>query len=72
MSKHDMRNQLTQNQKNLMSDDPGDGARNSETLGRDGAPTAAEKKPEQDSQDQEAIEAYGRAGAASSKEQSDV
>ncbi len=53
--------QLTQNQNNQMSDDPGDGSRNADTLGRDGAPTAVEKAP--DAQDQEAIEAFGRAGA---------
>ncbi|HEY0557168.1 MAG TPA: hypothetical protein VGG20_23135 [Thermoanaerobaculia bacterium] len=51
------------NQNNQMSDDPGDGSRNSSTLGRDGGPTAAEKKPQHDEQDQSTIEAFGREGA---------
>jgi len=51
------------NQNNRMSEDPGDGSRNSAILGRDGGPTAAEKKPEQDRQDESAIEAFGREGA---------
>lgn len=59
--------QLTQNQKNQMSEDPGDGSRNSDTLGRDGAPTALEKAP--DAQDQETIEAFGRAGAGKGEQQ---
>lgn len=63
MSKQDMRRQLTQNQKGAMSDDPRDGARNSSTLGRDGKPTAAEHAPEQDAQDKEDVDAFGRAGA---------
>jgi hypothetical protein len=50
------------NQNNQMSDDPGDGSRNSAVLGRD-AKTAAEKPPEQDSQDESTIEAFGREGA---------
>ena len=53
--------QMTQNQNNQMSDDPGDGSRNSETLGRDSGRTAAEQAP--DTQDRERIEAFGRAGA---------
>lgn len=52
--------QLTQNQKNQMSDDPGDGARNSDHLGRADEATAAEQSP--DAQDQETIEAFGRRG----------
>ena len=47
MSKQDMNRQLTQNQNGAMSDDPKDGSRNSETLGRDGPPTAVEKAPEE-------------------------
>ncbi len=55
--------QFTQNQNNEMSDDPGDGSRNSETLGRDGGPTAVEKAPKHDAQDQSTIEAFGEEGA---------
>jgi hypothetical protein len=50
------------NQNNQMSDDPGDGSRNSFTLGKDGE-SPAEKKPEKDEQDQSAIEAFGEEGA---------
>jgi hypothetical protein len=63
MSKLKHRTQLTQNQKGAMSDDPRDGARNSETLGRAGRPTALEQSPEEKAQDQEAIEEFGREGA---------
>ena len=52
-----------QNQNNLMSDDPGDGARESFVVGRDGGKTAAEKAPPRDEQDQSAIEAFGEEGA---------
>ena len=51
------------NQNNQMSDDPGDGSRKSDRLGRDGGPTAAEKPPAQDRQDQSAVEAFGEEGA---------
>ena len=51
------------NQNNQMSDDPGDGSRNSFTLGRDGKKTAAERAPAQDDQDQSTIEAFGEEGA---------
>jgi hypothetical protein len=51
------------NQNNQMSEDPGDGSRKSNTLGRSGGATAAEKPPENDAQDQSAIEAFGREGA---------
>jgi hypothetical protein len=51
------------NQNNQMSDDPGDGSRNSDTLGRAGASTPAEKKLANDAQDQSAIEAFGEEGA---------
>ena len=50
------------NQNNQMSDDPGDGSRNSFTLGKDGE-TAVEKKPPHDRQDQSTIEAFGKEGA---------
>jgi hypothetical protein len=53
----------TQNQNNQMSDDPKDGSRNSETLGREGARTPLERAPEQDEQDQSTIEAFGEEGA---------
>ena len=51
------------NQNNQMSDDPGDGSRNSFVTGREGAPTAAEKPPAADEQDESAIEAFGEEGA---------
>jgi hypothetical protein len=54
--------QLTQNQNNQMSDDPGDGSRNSFTTGKDGS-TPVEKAPAQDRQDQSTIEAFGEEGA---------
>ena len=54
--------QLTQNQNNQMSDDPGDGSRNAFTLGKDGN-TPLEKKPPHDAQDQSTIEAFGEQGA---------
>jgi len=50
------------NQNNQMSEDPGDGSRRSFTTGKDGE-TAAERPPEQDQQDQSAIEAFGEEGA---------
>jgi len=50
------------NQNNQMSDDPGDGSRNSFILGKDGN-TPVEKAPEQDQQDQSTIEAFGEEGA---------
>ena len=51
------------NQNNQMSDDPADGSRNSAGLGRAGKATSAEKPPEQDRQDESAIEAFGDEGA---------
>jgi hypothetical protein len=51
------------NQNNQMSDDPGDGSRRSDTLGRAGGRTAAEKPPEQDRQDESTLEAFGEEGA---------
>jgi hypothetical protein len=50
------------NQNNQMSDDPGDGSRNSDRLGRDGA-SPAEKAPPHDRQGQSTIEAFGEEGA---------
>ena len=50
------------NQNNQMSEDPGDGSRNSDILGRDGGPTAAEKPPEHDAQDESTITAFGQEG----------
>ncbi len=50
------------NQNNQISDDPGDGSRKSDTLGKDGD-TPAERAPEQDQQDQSTIEAFGQEGA---------
>ena len=62
-SHHDSGSDQPQNQNNAMSDDPGDGSRNSFTTGRDGGRTAAEKAPAQDEQDQSDIEAFGEEGA---------
>lgn len=61
--------QFTQNQNNRMSDDPGDGSRNSFVLGRNGSPTAAEKPPKEDTQDQVRIESLGREGAGAETEE---
>jgi hypothetical protein len=55
--------QLSQNQNNQMSDDPGDGGRKAFKPGRDGPPTAAEKPPEQDEQGPSAIETFAEEGA---------
>ncbi|MFL6845468.1 MAG: hypothetical protein ACJ8ER_11380 [Allosphingosinicella sp.] len=52
-----------QNQNNEMSDDPGDGSRLSDVLGREGEPTAAEKAPAQDEQGRSTVEAFGDEGA---------
>jgi hypothetical protein len=62
-SQHDSESDQPQNQNNAMSEDPGDGSRNSFVTGRDGGKTAAEKAPEQDDQDESAIEAFGEEGA---------
>ena len=50
------------NQNNEMSDDPGDGSRNSFTTGKDGE-TPLETAPPHDRQDQSTIEAFGEEGA---------
>jgi len=62
-SSHDSQMQFTQNQKNQMSDDPKDGARNSSVLGRAGAKTPLERSPEEEAQDKSQIEAFGEEGA---------
>jgi hypothetical protein len=54
---------LTQNQNNQLSDDPGDGSRGSFVLGRDGPRTPVEESPEEEAQNQSAIEDFGREGA---------
>ena len=54
---------LTQNQNNRMSDDPGDGARNANRLGQDGA-EPWNKSPEERAQNQpETVDAFGDDGA---------
>jgi len=50
-------------QNNRMSDDPGDGSRNSAILGRDGRPPAAEQTPKRDRQDESTIAAFEEEGA---------
>ena len=56
--------QFTQNQNNQMSeDDLADGSRNAIKPGREGEKTAAERPPEQDRQDETAIEAFAEEGA---------
>ena len=60
-SSHTPEAPFTQNQNNAMSDDPGDGSRNSFTAAPEDS--AAEKKPRQDAQDQSTIEAFGEEGA---------
>jgi hypothetical protein len=55
--------QLTQNQNNKMSEDPGDGSRNSDTLGG-GQGEPVEVSPEEKAQqDEDALEAFGEEGA---------
>lgn len=63
-SQHGHKDTLIQaNQNNQMSDDdPRDGSRVSFTAEKDGK-TAVEKRPEQDQQDQDTIEAFGEEGA---------
>jgi len=52
---------LTQNQNNAMSDDSKDGHRLTNNP-KSKVPTAAEKKPPHDRQDQAVIEEFGREG----------
>ena len=54
--------QFTQNQNNEMSDDLGDGSRNSLTTGPEGK-APVERAPKHDAQDQSTIEAFGEEGA---------
>ena len=54
--------QRSPNQNNLMSEDPGDGDRESFVTGKDGT-TPVEKAPPNDEQDQSTIEAFGEEGA---------
>ena len=54
--------QISANQNNQMSDDPGDGSRTSFTVGKDGT-TPVEGAPAHDAQDQSTIEAFGEEGA---------
>lgn len=51
----------TQNQNNAMSEDPGDGQRNSFTA-RPEEKSPAEKAPEQDQQNQATVEEFGQEG----------
>ncbi len=56
--------QLTQNQNNLMSDDPGDGSRNSDRLGATEENKKLPNSPEEKAQNNEdALEVFGEEGA---------
>jgi len=54
--------QMTQNQKNQMSEDPGDGARNRDAKAK-GGKEPTNQVPEEQSQNQGTIEAFGQEGA---------
>ena len=58
--KNDM--QMTQNQKNQMSEDPGDGARGKDSKTKEGKETK-NQIPDEQSQNQGTIEAFGEEGA---------
>lgn len=58
--KNDM--QMTQNQKNQMSEDPGDGVRGQDANAK-GGKEPANQIPEEQSQNQGTIEAFGEEGA---------
>lgn len=58
--KNDM--QMTQNQKNQMSEDPGDGARGKDAKTK-GGKEPVDQIPEEQSQNQGTIEAFGQEGA---------
>lgn len=61
---HDKSQQLTQNQNNLMSDDPEDGSRNSERTGADEKGDKLPVSPDQKEQsDQKTLDAFGEEGA---------
>ena len=51
-----------ENQNNAMSNDPADGGRKAFKTGRDGV-TPVEKSPEQEGQEESAVEAFGEEGA---------
>ena len=56
--------QLTQNQNNLMSEDPGDGSRNSNRLGATDKGKKDPVSPEEEAQrDENVLEAFGEEGA---------
>ena len=54
--------QMTQNQKNQMSEDPGDGARGQDAKSK-GGKEPTNQIPEEQSQNQGTIEAFGEEGA---------
>ena len=54
--------QMTQNQKNQMSDDPRDGARNQDAKAK-GGNEPRNQIPEEQAQNQSTIEAFGEEGA---------
>ena len=61
---HEKSQQLTQNQNNLMSDDPEDGSRHSDTLGAADKGKPHPGAPEEKAQhDEETLEAFGEEGA---------
>ena len=63
-SHHDRNQPLTQNQNNEMSEDPGDGSRNSDRLGAVDEGKPLPKAPEGKKQhDKEMLEAFGEEGA---------
>jgi hypothetical protein len=63
VSQHNKNNaQMTQNQKNQMSDDPGDGARGRDAKSK-GGKEPTNQIPEEQSQNQGTIEAFGEEGA---------
>ena len=61
---HDDKSQLTQNQNNKMSEDPGDGSRNSDRLGDAGQGPGVNGSPEEKAQhDQKVLDEFGDKGA---------
>lgn len=55
--------QNTQNQNNQMSNDPRDGSRGSETLGKDGPDPDALSPERAEQEEQSTLEAFGEEGA---------
>ena len=55
--------QNTQNQNNRMSEDPGDGARGSDTLGKDEREPFNRSPEEKEQRDPSTLEAFGEEGA---------